>query len=425
MKVRMGSSAVPPFETKVTLPLDKELPCLPLLFNSQRVWQALCTELDTSQDIPQRLSILQLHYWPGRRALASYVVEWPENCWKVDDRFTLELLANQPMRVFRYPHDPYLPGLRCVASPLDAPELLTKYIGLHCEHLRVDLVRYRPATRAVLRHIVSHRRSHADGLTLFVRVMPPDRVSRLLVAAQLAKSSEFVLPQLAGCWTDQGVVWQTCVPGKTVGRLIRQGNPPEPDLILDHLARLWSGPVPSATSPPNLAAGFRLTRRILSRLLQDRETYQLLQRVTDILGPFAEAWQPRTLAHNDFYDDQMLLTPTGRVALVDFEEIAPGDPLLDVGTLLAHLRWGASLGTAKRRLRAYRNNFRCAALERFGWDERKLDLREAFALFRLSTNPLHRLHRDWLPAIETGLSLAAEALNSAGLANSQSDRQYS
>lgn len=417
MKVRMGSSVVSPFETKVTLPVDKELPDLPLLFDSQWVWQAFGTHIDAAVDEPQRFSIQKLQYWPGRRALASYVVEWPEHSWIADDQFTVELVAKQAVRLFRYPLDPYLPGLRCMASPLDAPELLTKYVRLHSRHLRVDLVRYRPAARAVLRHIVSHRWSHTDKVTLFVKVMPPERVSRLWAAAELAKSSEFVLPQLAGCWADQGVVWQTCVPGKTVGRLIRQGNPPEPDLILDHLARLWSGPVPPDKSSPSLAAGFRLTRRILSRLLQERETYRLLQGVADILGPFAEAWQPRTLAHNDFYDDQMLLTPTGRVALVDFEEIGLGDPLLDVGTLLAHLRWGASLGTARQRLQTYRSNFRCAALERFGWDERELDLREAFALFRLSTNPLHRLHRDWLSAIETGLSLAAEALNAACPAN--------
>ena len=62
----------------------------------------------------------------------------------------------------------------------------------------------------------------------------------------------------------------------------------------------------------------------------------------DTLSPFVDAWQPTALAHNDFYDDQMLFTPdTGRLALVDFEETAPGDPLLDVGVMLAHLRRSA------------------------------------------------------------------------------------
>ena len=50
---------------------------------------------------------------------------------------------------------------------------------------------------------------------------------------------------------------------------------------------------------------------------------------------FAAAWRPTALAHNDFYDDQMLLMPAGNLALVDFEETGPGDPML------AHLRWMA------------------------------------------------------------------------------------
>ncbi len=133
-------------------------------------------------------------------------------------------------------------------------------------------------------------------------------------------------------------------------------------------------------------------------------------RLVDTLRPFVDAWQPTALAHNDFYDDQMLFTPdTGRLALVDFEETAPGDPLLDVGIMLAHLRRSVRFGGPEI-CETYRREFREAALARFGWDQRELNLREAYSLFGLSANAFHQLHSNWYESLETGLSLAAEAL---------------
>ena len=70
------------------------------------------------------------------------------------------------------------------------------------------------------------------------------------------------------------------------------------------------------------------------------------------------------LAHSDFYDDQVLLTPEGHLALVDFEEIGPGGPLLDVSDMLAHLRWMARFGSAPEAYGAYRRRVRSAALAR-------------------------------------------------------------
>ena len=109
-----------------------------------------------------------------------------------------------------------------------------------------------------------------------------------------------------------------------------------------------------------------------------------------------------------------MLTPRGSLALVDFEETGPGDPLLDVGNLLAHLHWMARFGIAPEACAAYRLRFRATALERFDWDEHHLALREAFALFRLSSNPVHHLGRHWPQEVDTGLALAAETLDEVG-----------
>ena len=149
-----------------------------------------------------------------------------------------------------------------------------------------------------------------------------------------------------------------------------------------------------------------MTADLLSHLLCDEEARQLLQQVLDVLGPFSDAWRPSSLTHNDFHDDQVLLTPDGHFALVDFEEAGQGDPLLDVGNMLAHLRWMARFGNAPEACDAYRRQFRAAALSRFGWESQALDLREAFVLFRLSSGPIRQLRPNWVKRVKTGLALA-------------------
>lgn len=73
------------------------------------------------------------------------------------------------------------------------------------------------------------------------------------------------------------------------------------------------------------------------------EAARHLQKVAKQLHAFVDSWRPTGLVHNDFYDDQMIVLPDGRISLVDFEAIALGDPLLDVGNFLAHLRWSVNV----------------------------------------------------------------------------------
>ena len=118
-------------------------------------------------------------------------------------------------------------------------------------------------------------------------------------------------------------------------------------------------------------------------------------------------------AHNDFYDDQMLVLPDGRIALVDFEDTGPGDPMLDVGNFLAHLKWSTEFGSKSRAdaVRSYYQAFRHAAVDRFDWNPRSLILREAVCLFRICTNAIRRPKEDWQDKLATGLTLVNEALN--------------
>ena len=118
------------------------------------------------------------------------------------------------------------------------------------------------------------------------------------------------------------------------------------------------------------------------------------------------------MAHNDFYDDQMLVLPERRIALVDFEEIAPGDPMIDVGNFLAHLLWSARFAHERQadHCRDYHSALRYAALSRFRWNDRSLAIREAVCLFRICTNAIRHPKADWKDKLEAGLALVNELL---------------
>lgn len=393
---------------QVALPQDRGLPEFSRLFDGEWVWRAYCSLLGQPETRPQRLRLRQLSYNPGRRAIATCVAEWPWDEFVAQDQFAIELARDQPARLFRYPEDPYLPGLTSAASAVAASKLLDKYVfAAPVQRVRVRVVRYRPGGHAVLRHRLGRVR-------FYVRVMRPERVSRLMAAADLVAQSGFALPRLAGCWPEGGVVWLSEIPGENLRRLIRKGHALDPALILDGLARLWDIPYAANEHRPfSLRGAYRRARRVFRQVLRERDgPRRTLKRATAALDPFVTSWQPSSVAHNDFYDDQLIRLLDGRLALVDFEEAGLGDPLLDVGNFLAHMRWAAHFGreSEAQASGAYHRRLRSAALERFGWEERALNLREAVCIFRVCTNPIRHLATDWSRRLEVGLSLVNELL---------------
>ena len=168
---------------------------------------------------------------------------------------------------------------------------------------------------------------------------------------------------------------------------------------------------PNSGHSLNIRGAYKRNQCLFRQILQSEESQRELERTTDALDSFVENWQPSSLAHNDFYDDQMLLTPKGELAMVDFEETGPGEAMMDVGNMLAHLRWSFRFGKANSdKTESYHRLFRSAALEQFSWNEQDLNMREAFALFRTCTNPIRHLLRDWPDSTVKGLTLVHDII---------------
>ncbi len=387
---------------------DEELDRFSSLFNGRWVWREYRSQFGELYGTPYRIRIRQVSHDPGRRAVVSYIAEWHLDEFLPEEQFALEIRRGRDVSVYRYPEDPHLPGLKEAASVEPALKLLNRHVlSVPARRLRVDMVRYRPGNRAVLRHRLGR-------VNFYARVMRPDTLAPHLKAASLVQRSGFTVPRLAGCWKNGGVLWMSEIPGRNLRRQIRRGHQPSPGTLLDGLVKLWDVPMQDVdTRPFNLAGAYRRAKRaFIKALADDLDGRLILKDATRSLDPFVESWRPSHIAHNDFYDDQMLALPDSRIALVDFEEAGPGDPMLDVGNFLAHLRWTFHFGREQEASAkiAYYSIFRTASLDRLGWSEQELALREAVCLFRVCTNAIRHPRPDWRDRLKEGLSLVNDVI---------------
>jgi hypothetical protein len=391
---------------------DRALPLLPQLTDPD--WaMAFCIESGVWQD--QRPLQLVPHYFrhdSGRRAVVSYTADWGEQYWMGDDEFAIMLEAGvEAPRLFSFPEDPLLPGLKAAASPADAQDLLARFVQIRPSRTAVRVLRYRPTTRAVLRYLLVWPRGQIRKAELIGRVVRPDRVDRWLNSHGLMSHSGFLLPEPLGVWSEGGTIWMDKVPGPTLRKLIHDGAAPSPDSILDKMAPLWEAPVSlDEMDPIHVLAGFERSLNLMRQVLA-ADALEPFASSFARLREFAESWRPSTPAHNDFYDDQILMPANDRPAIVDFEEAGAGDPLLDVGNFLAHLRWRShSEGSSAVHYADYHRTLRASALHHFGWSAKDLALREGFALLRLSSNPVRNFRdqaqvrvTEWLTAMRNAL----------------------
>lgn len=405
---RRSTRGKPPLLEAVDFPADPALPQLERLFDPEWVWDTSVCRFPEASDDPCRLRIRQFSHLPGRFATVNYEAQWAEEAFLAPEFFTVTLRRDNTAAVSRFPHDDALPGLAPAVVPDSALRLVDQHVfAVPRRLMAVETVRYRPANRAVLRH-------QTGKFSFFARVVRPTALPSLLAAAELIDASCFVSAPVVGCWADGGVVWVPEVPGVNLRDGLASGHAPDPALLLDGLHSLWVLPSSRTSAPAfDLAGAYRRAERTFAHVLRDdTDGRRLLREVTEALAGFVDDWQPTTIAHNDFYDDQMICMPDGRIALVDFEEAGPGDPMLDVGNLLAHLTWalhGTSHDPADARAVFY-DQTKHAALERFGWDPHELALREAVCIFRICTNTVRGIKPDWQQRTRDGLALAANTL---------------
>ena len=298
-----------------------------------------------------------------------------------------------------FPVDVRLPGLAEATSQSAMRTALGEaLVGSVASSCSLELVRYKPSRRAVLRYRlgspetrVAYGKLRADSAgavqvalanELIERGVPTPAPLAYLPHLQMTIHSEARGTRLAELRGDRSFAdWM------------------EP--VADVLARLHgtSIAVLPAHSPDGEAADLRAAAETAAALLPQRRAD--IGRLAARLSAHLAAIQPRAhTIHGSFHDDQVLVGEAGAV-LVDLDSAALGEPLLDVGHFASYLSAAGETAARAGFLEAYARR-RPAGPE--------VLLFEAAALVRWSSLPFRELEPAWPAAVERRLELALERL---------------
>lgn len=299
--------------------------------------------------------------------------------------------------VWRWPFDPILSDLATMVTPHLAESHLAPLVG---GRPRLEVVAYRPTERAVVR--VDGPNGH-----VYVKVVPPASTAALV--ARHERLAEAGLPVPRALAAGAGWIAMAALDGSTLRDRLKEGDGhlPDPDRyleLLDVLAVVDLVDAPPVRSrvddAPHHAA-------MLAAVLPDAGG-----RIAEIVERLSAATSHRLTGtvHGDLHEAQLVVDDRSVVGLLDIDDVGPGDPLDDVATLVAHLRFRA-LTADDRRIEAYADLVRAAVSARY--DANDVERHVAAVLVGLATGPFRIQQGDWTATTERVLDLVDHHLTAA------------
>jgi hypothetical protein len=355
------------------IPLDDRLPQLGEVASEAIMFALFATHLDPGWTL-KRVRIKEARYHPGMACLLTYRLRCRHEDGR-DERLVLHARAFAPgtapdafahrpplatrvgrlpsylpqanLALWTFPDDPGILGMahvvRCGSALFEQCGALdvSPWSGPRPE-MQVDVVRYVPSKRCVLRY---DSRS-ADEPVFFGKVYGEhvnagrlyDQMCALYDWTQQS-APELLVSRPLGCDRRLNAIWQASPGGETFPELL-----PGLDLlqtmrrIAAAVAALHRGPVqPQHTQP--VADEWRKLQRARDALL--RFYPDLAREIHDTLDTLLALQPDEPLElhpiHGDLHCSQILLRDR-HVAIIDFDLYAFGDPLLDVARLLSRFR---------------------------------------------------------------------------------------
>jgi len=355
----------------------------------------------------------QVSHQPGRSTIVQYRagMRWENGETTSSETFvaaTGDRIPQQDAAIFddgstrvavwRWPQDPFLPGL---SDALDSRKvgLLLDELGIDGGIVRLRTRAYRPGRRAVVE--ATGRRGR-----LFLKVVRPERVEAL---HERHRSLAHVLPVPKSLgWSSGGVLVLTGLPGETLRAALRSSRhpAPAPEAIVGLLDRL---PAELAEKPPR--------RDLFSSVQQHAETIAAtVPSAAGRLGAVIDALAtgndddpgPVTAAHGDLYEAQLLVDRGRITGLLDIDTAGPGLRVDDLANFCAHLSVLAQTSDRPRQIR----RFGAALLAHAEAHHPRAVLRRriAAAVVSLATGPFRVMEAGWPTNTARRLDLAAEWL---------------
>jgi hypothetical protein len=303
--------------------------------------------------------------------------------------------------VWRFPNDPYLPGLPSALSPERVRELLDR-LGGPPGSIGLRTRAYRPTRRAVI-EVEVH--GAVAGRILYLKVLPERRARSVARRHRTLLAAGLPVPGLIGLAESQGIVVLEALGGPTLGQALSMDAPlPDPAAFLDLAERFAASGVDGSRDPRAFADPVRHVA-LLAGLLPDRaaEIASLAEEAAAVTGPLVGV-------HGDLHAGQLLLGSDGAITgVLDVDGAGQGYLAHDAGNLLAHLEAFGNLSPAIRdRAHAYAGRLRDAYVEVV--DPIMLDRAAAASWIGLATGAHRAQEPGWQDELRRRLDRAAEIL---------------
>jgi hypothetical protein len=309
--------------------------------------------------------------------------------------------ASTRVAVWRWPRDPFLPGL---SDALDARKVgsLLDDLGIDGGSVRLRTRAYRPGRRAVVE--ATGRRGR-----LFLKVVRPERVEALHERHR-SLARLLPVPDSLG-WSNTGVLVMPARPGETLRAALRSSRhpAPPPEAISSLLDRL----------PPDLAVGPQ-RRDLLSSVGHHMKVISatvpsMASRLDSLSHSMAMAGDDDPgqviAAHGDLYEAQLLVDRGRITGLLDIDTAGPGLRVDDLANFCAHLSVLAQMSDRPRPIR--RLGAALLGHAETQHDRAVLRRRIAAAVIGLATGPFRVLEANWVGNTARRLDLATEWLAGA------------
>ena len=293
--------------------------------------------------------------------------------------------------VWRWPFDPVLVDLSTMVTPHLADVHLRELVGGDAV---IEVVAYRPTERAVVR-------ARGADREIYVKIVPPSSTAALARRHLVLADAGLPVPRVLAM--GSGWIAMEALVGTTLRDRLKSGSdqlapPHRYHELLDVLADIDLGDVTPTRSrladAPHHAA-------MLGAVLP--EASERLEAIAERLSAGSSRRQLHTgTVHGDLHEGQLVVDDTTVTGLLDIDDVGAGDPLDDVGALVAHLRFRA-LTSGDQRIEAYAAAVRSALSATH--DDSDVDLHIAAVLVGLATGPFRIQQPDWAATTERVLDL--------------------
>lgn len=304
--------------------------------------------------------------------------------------------------VWRFPYDPYLPGLAPAVHTGRVRELLDA-VGGPSGTVSLRTRAYRPTRRGVVE--VGVEGADRTGRVLYLKVLAGRRAEQV---AELHRALRPVIPvpRVIGVSARQGILAMEALGGVTLNQALSSGAPvPAPEALVELSLRLAEARLPAHRDPTAFADPRRHVTA-LAELIPERA-----EQVERVAALAASPGGTTTTVHGDLHGGQLLIDPAGDVGgVLDVDGAGTGLLAHDAGSLVAHLAALAELQPpASQRIGDYAA--RLTQAYRAAVDPDALARATAGAWLGLATGPFRAQEPDWHRRTRARIDAAQRALD--------------